>query len=577
MKFSNILNNYIDIIGCTAKELAEVSSISTSVLSRYRRGDRIPKYNSKQYNQLMEGLIILIKKYDVNIKIDIIKNDFEKCLNGNNIDINIFRDNLNLLIDSLSINVSDLAKYIGFDSSYISKIRKGVRTPHHLDDFAKGIVRYVVDNYSDINYLDIISSVVMCDINDIVNKDDCFKVLINWIGTKVVRNNSIVSFLTKLDDFELNDYIKSIKFDKLKIPTMPIQIPKSKTYYGIEGFKNSQIDTLKSIVLSKSCEDVFFYSNMSMIEGSRDISFTKNFMIGLAVMLKKGIHLNMVHNLDRPWKELMLGLEGWIPLYMTGQISPYYFKNNSNYIYSQMECVGGTVALSGTSLTGNLESGKFYVTNKKEEVNYYKKNAKILLDKASSLMDIYNEHEYDKFIQVLDNSVNIDGVRRNIYSTLPIYTISDDLLNRILDRNNVNSREKKLIIECVSSVRERFLKILKKDKIVDEISVVSKDEFNKSNISLSLSCMFYDKKILYTYDEYIEHIELIKKYNNMNYSYKINNSFIFKNINIHIIDKSQVIISKENTPSIHFVIYHPKLIDSIEKFEVPIKENNYIE
>ena len=75
----------------------------------------------------------------------------------------------------------------------------------------------------------------------------------------------------------------------------------------------------------------------------------------------------------------------------------------------------------------------------------------------------------------------------------------------------------------------------------------------------------------------MEHVKLIKKYKNKNYSYKINNSFIFKNINIHIIDKSQVIISKENTPSIHFVIHHPKLVDSIEKFEVPIEENNYIE
>ena len=43
---------------------------------------------------------------------------------------------------------------------------------------------------------------------------------------------------------------------------------------------------------------------------------------GLAAILKKGLRLNMVHVLNRPYAEMMLGLESWIPLYMTGQIAP---------------------------------------------------------------------------------------------------------------------------------------------------------------------------------------------------------------------------------------------------------------
>lgn len=48
--------------------------------------------------------------------------------------------------------------------------------------------------------------------------------------------------------------------------------------------------------------------------------------------LKKGLYLNIIHNLDRPFNEMMLGLESWIPIYMTGQVSPFYFKNNNNNI-----------------------------------------------------------------------------------------------------------------------------------------------------------------------------------------------------------------------------------------------------
>lgn len=560
MVFSDRLNYYMNKIGCNAKELSLASGISTSVISRYRSGERVPKYNGKQFMQLIEGFSTL---GDKKININELKEDLENCLGKSNINFEVFRENLNTIIDTLDINVSDLSKYIGFDSSYLSKIRNGVRIPQHLNDFEEAVIKYIVCNYVDDKSMELISSLIGTDIK---SGDDYTINLENWFNnTSFINDNGIQSFLIKLDEFELNEYIKSIKFDKLKVPTMPIQIPKSKTYYGIEGFKNSQIDVLKSIVLSKSMEDVFFYSNLSIIEASTDKEFTKKFMIGLALMLKKGLVLNMIHDLDRPLKELMLGLEGWIPLYMTGQINPYYFEDNSNLLYSQIECVGGNSALSGSSMSNNLKHSKYYVTNKKDEVDYYKENAKILLSNAKALMDIYTVEKKESFLKLLDNVIL--GDRRNIYYNLPIYTIDSKLLNKILKRNKISDKDIKIIIDYVNNEKKVVKQILNKNKIVDEINIISKNEFN--NVSLSLSGIFYDKKILYSYDEYLEHVELIKKFSekNNNYNYKFINNSVFKNINIHILKGKQVIISKENKPSIHFVIYHPKLVSAIEKFK----------
>ena len=51
-----------------------------------------------------------------------------------------------------------------------------------------------------------------------------------------------------------------------------------------------------------------------MEKAGEDMNFTKKFMFGLAMCLKKGYHLNMIHNLNRPFKEIMMGINGWIPL-----------------------------------------------------------------------------------------------------------------------------------------------------------------------------------------------------------------------------------------------------------------------
>ena len=42
MKFNDVLNKYLNLIGCSSKDLAQVSQLSESIISRYKNGGRIP-------------------------------------------------------------------------------------------------------------------------------------------------------------------------------------------------------------------------------------------------------------------------------------------------------------------------------------------------------------------------------------------------------------------------------------------------------------------------------------------------------------------------------------------------------
>ena len=154
-------------------------------------------------------------------------------------------------------------------------------------------------------------------------------------------------------------------------------------------------------------------------------------LVNLAKILKKGIHLNMVHDLDRPFKELLLGLEGWIPLYMTGHINPYYFKGNTNSLYSHIECVSTVAALSGRCISKNIDNSVLIYTSKKDDIKYYVENSKTLLKKASPLMKIYTKEKKEDFYNFLDSNVSIVSKRENILLNLPNYILSDKLLNKI--------------------------------------------------------------------------------------------------------------------------------------------------
>ena len=55
----------------------------------------------------------------------------------------------------------------------------------------------------------------------------------------------------------------------------------------------------------------------------------------------------------------MLGLESWIPMYMTGQISHYYLKNAQDNVFSHFLKVSGSVALTGEAICGYHSEGRY--------------------------------------------------------------------------------------------------------------------------------------------------------------------------------------------------------------------------
>lgn len=149
----------------------------------------------------------------------------------------------------------------------------------------------------------------------------------------------------------MNQKKKLLHIDKLKVPSAKFQLPISKSYFGLKEMMNSELAFLKATVFSKSKEPVIMYSDMPMGEMAKDPDFPKKWMFGMAMMLKKGLHLNQIHNIDRSFEDMMLGLESWIPMYMTGQISPYYLNGIQNNVFSHFLKVSGTVAFTFKSFT----------------------------------------------------------------------------------------------------------------------------------------------------------------------------------------------------------------------------------
>lgn len=579
MKFSEKLNDYIEQLSCTGKDICNLSGISAASLSRYRNGERVPELGTKPFEDLCCALAqISAQKGELQITADAVKKAFVSCDDFVSTDKELLRKNFNTLLSALNVNLTQLCQYTNYDASAVFRIRNGSRKPGDAERFASAVASFVTRTMQMPSEIAAVAELIGCDIDEIYDLSVRYAKIKSWLLKQPVQkaeDNSVSKFLSKLDDFDLNEYIKVIKFDELKVPSVPFQIPSSKTYFGIKEMMESELDFLKSTVLSKSSAPVIMYSDMPMKEMAKDPEFPKKWMFGMAMMLKKGLHLHQIHNLDRSFDEMMLGLESWIPMYMTGQISPYYFKNAPNDVFLHFLKVSGIAALSGEAVAGYHADGKYYLTKVKREVEYYRKRAEEMLKNAYPLMEIYRSERKNELNAFLLADIKTAGKRRSILSSLPLYTISDELLNRILTRNNIDAELKEKIKEYAKTQRQRIKIILENERIEDEIPDFVQENFTKSPPMLELSGIFCEEDIPYNEEEYTAHLKESMAFaeQNPNYTLKCSTAHAFNNLKIIIHEGQWVMVSKGKTPAIHFVIRHPKLRSAIECFIPPITED----
>lgn len=577
MNFQECLNNYIIQIRCNGKELARNSKISETVISWYRKGERAPSADSEYLKKLSDGIIKTVAEKGIrDFKADKVLQTLRESLEDNRDEPAFNSQKLDILLRELDINISRIAAFLHYDPSYLSKIRTGKRNPAHQQQFIEKICEYVASNYKDEQDRKKVTYLIQCNEDEITDSSLYRKKLREWLSSSKPEDVDYVSgFLRKVDSFNLDDYIRVIHFDSFKVPKVPFQLPVSRHYYGLKEMREGELDFLKHTVLSKSMKPLYICSDMLVEDMAADKDFAKKYMFGLAMVLKKGLHIHIIHDVERPMKDMMLGLENWVPLYMTGQISPYYLKGVQNRVYSHLHYCSGQVAMTGDCISGHHDLAHYYLTSRKEEVSISQKNMEFLLKKAHPLMDIYREERKKELYAALIENAGKEGRRRRVLAVPDLGVLPKKLLEEILERNHVSADDKTTIIEYYRRDRECLETVLKHSIVEDEVSEICEEEYGKYPPVLPIAECFLEKDIHLTYEEYLACIKAGREYAKANENYQFNLTKIkgFHNIQITCFEGKWCMISKNRAPAIHFVIHHPKLRYALENMVLPIRDD----
>ena len=571
MTFSQELTRLMDASGLTGREIASAAGLSPALISRYRSGERTPAPGSDAPERLARALASGGRVDEAEAA-----GALRAALTPDRSEPVFASDRFSTLLDVLSIPPGELARALSYDASYISRIRTGQRRPADPEAFADGVSRFAARRPAAPDMQAHLAAILGCGQSELSDPDALAARLRAWLcaGDDAPHGSPVDDFLTKLDEFDLGAYIESIHFNDIKTPTVPFQLPTAKTYYGLEAMKSGELDFLRSTVLSRSDAPVFMCSDMPMEDMAQDLDFGKKWMFGLAAMLKKGLHLSMIHNLDRPFAEMMLGLESWIPLYMTGQVHPYYLPGPQSGVYRHLLYVSGAAALSGECVAGQHARGKYELARGREAVSYARSRADDLLSRAQPLMDIFRAPDKARYGAFLRADASDPGPRHNTLSVPPLHTAPDALVRGILSRCGLPEATQAEALACAAEQRALTEQILLHSPILTELRRLTREEFDRISPALSLPGLFLESRCRYTYEEYEAHLAETERFAAAHAGYRARFDLGrgFSGIQICVHEGKWAMVSKATAPAIHFVIRHPKLRAAIENMTLPVVE-----
>ena len=365
----------------------------------------------------------------------------------------------------------------------------------------------------------------------------------------------------------MEKYTGTIPSDELILPPAPFRLPYSKAFCTLREMMDFELEFLRQTVLSDAQEDVFIYSEMPLEQMSKDYGFYRRWINGVALVLKKGLHINIIHNVDRPFQEMLVGLQGWIPMYMTGQISPYYFREKQSQVFLQHLKTSGAAALSGEAIAGHPEQGLFSLSDRPEDVAYYRNKARLMLEKAEPLMEIFTFQRRKELRSRLEELAEA-GNRRMILSTIPVFVLPEAELRVFLRSSGLDELAMEGVLEYAQRSRREMSRLLEAYRVTMELPDLTEEQFERNPVSLSVPELFYDTDLYYTYPQYRRHLEQAHLYAQAhpNCTLQSNASPAFRNINITVIEGRAVLVSRSKSPTIHFLIRHPKMVEAFQRF-----------
>jgi hypothetical protein len=467
-----------------------------------------------------------------------------------------FNEKLNFLMNITNTKNSTLALNTALDASHISRLRRGLRALPKNQNFVRAMALYFSKHCSEDYQKKVLSEFLNNESVTSKKAKDLSELLNSWLLEENSDNKTVGDFLEKLSNFK---FAKPLTYDS-NVQTLNLQTKDVGLYMGTQGKREAVLDFLTSVITNNKTQTLLLYSDEDMTWQFDDNDYKIKWAILMSQTIMKGNRIKIIHNVSRNLDEMLAAITGWMPLYMTGAIEPYYYPKKRDGVFKRTIFIAPENCVITSTSNGEMVSNavNFLIKDKKaissfiEEFNQY-------LALCRPLMKIFTVKDKDQYFNTL---IDFEQESANTIiktGSLSILSMPKTVVKEML--NKINNEKKYQIAKMFENRILTFEKLLINNTFTEIISIPNINTIKEGKLHVIFSDMLNDVEIFYTPDEYRLQLEnivrLLKKFEN----YRVYISSTEKDVGYSVYVKEDIgtIVAKTSTPSVILAIRESNL------------------
>lgn len=463
---------------------------------------------------------------------------------------------------------STLGRYLTFDASYISRIRSGKRRIPQNQPFSEPVSEFFADRITDDYQKKIVGDLICPGKDWPENSHTAAKVLFQWLSLPDSADSAPVGGLLSGLSLAQDQNLPPMHPEKNESTELSQDVS---FFYGNEGKRQAVLMFLSDLATTDNPPQLLLYSNEEFSWLYEDAAFAKKWALLLMSYIRKGGRIKIAHTISRASGDMLVALQKWIPLYMTGAIEPYYYPKILDRVFRKtMFIAEGHSAITASSVGQHTETGLNCLIRDTDAVAALEKEYWNFFELCRPLMQIFNLTSREKFFDVLGKfnrqTENLISVR----TTPSFFTMPDSVaqsMNKRLDSSWILKRQQE--------GSRTFARMMEQGNTLTEIlNLPDAEEIRQGTTPFPMCDLFEKSGLFYTAEEFAAHLDSVieKLKNNPGYQV-ILSSAIPANEIVFVKEDTGVILVKSDFPSIAFAISEQRMVSAFWDYLEAIREN----
>jgi len=482
----------------------------------------------------------------------------------------VFCEKLNLLMTTLSISNSRLARALSVDASLVSRWRTGTRTPGKKSEHIKTIAGYFSGQAKMDYQKAALYEIMGLDPQRYDNDPRMLaEFLCNWLAGKTLPNIRIIDrFIGNLETFRQHKPVPPADKSETDSPAhlfkgMPL---KTEVFFGIKGKQAGVIRFLSAVAAHPNPCTLLLYSDENIEWFSEDREFLAGFVRLLTHIITLGHKIKMIHNISRDMAEMFAAIDFWLPFYLSGAVEPYYCpRYREHYFRRTMFIAPRVAALTSTTLAGREKSAANFYCADRGFVDSLTDEFNDFLAMCRPLMHIFTGNNTAGLDSLLEKFAEQPGHCLVLSNSLTAVTMPDGLFDRLLDRAGIKGETKENLLSLRRANYKAFMTNLENHRYTEIVSLPSPEEILSGRVPVESPHLFGGAALCYSLHEYKSHLEnivrLLRNVKNF-YFYPCRRQGSLRNVRLTVKDEVGVIVTKTDPPATVFAFNQPNMTNA---------------